>query len=460
MIRKLPKQRSLKYSIRQQYSKGTKASILIPLFLLIFISSWAQTFSTKGKKLYDYFGYYYRQEIIVEVSGLPAKADSSFGLESACITIHHNRISDLKITLEAPDGSSIWLTNRNGRDSGKNYINTCFSQFGKDGFIHTGTPPYTGEYKPDGQMEFLNHNNDLNGTWKIYVEDLMEGIDGVVDSVSVIFGKRPAHMIVKKRCNINDPGLCECSNGKKNCKLLPDLVIVPAFTENQVEEYEFDDKNYPGQLRFAATIANIGYGPMEVVGTKEWICGNKIVDSGTICADGKEVRQLVKQRIYSKRGNQLVSKLVNAGSMYFDNHAGHNHYHVDNWVEFRLVKIEKGKRLLVCKGNKVSYCLFTTGICYEKDGICNFNGKTYDQTMPNYGLGNYPSCNFDKQGISVGGYDTYGLMYEGQYLQLPKGLKNGEYILEIEIDPDHKYIESDRSNNTFKMKINIQKQQQ
>lgn len=59
---------------------------------------------------------------------------------------------------------------------------------------------------------------------------------------------------------------------------------------------------------------------------------------------------------------------------------------------------------------------------------------------------------------TIGGYDTYGMLYEGQYLQLPNGLKNGEYILEIEIDPHHWYKESNKANNTFRMKINIQKQ--
>ena len=96
-------------------------------------------------------------------------------------------------------------------------------------------------------------------------------------------------------------GLCDCKNGKDDCELLPDLVIIPAFTQNQIEEYAYNDLNYPGQLRFAATIGNIGYGPMEVVGTKEWVCGNTKVDSGTICKDGLEVRQRVKQRIYSKK---------------------------------------------------------------------------------------------------------------------------------------------------------------
>ena len=53
--------------------------------------------------------------------------------------------------------------------------------------------------------------------------------------------------------------------------------------------------------------------------------------------------------------------------------------------------------------------------------------------MPNFSLGNYFACSLQMQGIAVGGYDYYGMMYEGQFLQLPKGLKNGKYILEIEV---------------------------
>jgi len=49
-------------------------------------------------------------------------------------------------------------------------------------------------------------------------------------------------------------------------------------------------------------------------------------------------------------------------------------------------------------------------------------------------------------------------MYEGQYLKLPKRLKPGFYILEIEIDPEKKYLEADRTNNTFRKKVFISKQ--
>ena len=95
---------------------------------------------------------------------------------------------------------------------------------------------------------------------------------------------------------------------------------------------------------------------------------------------------------------------------------------------------------------------------YEKDSSSYINNKFYGSAMPNYSLGEYYACSLSKQGISVGGYDYYGMMYEGQYLQLPKGFKNGAYILEIEIDPQHKYIESNKANNVFKMKINLTKQ--
>ena len=103
---------------------------IIGIAICIFLSSLyssAQIFKGTGGYIQDYTGGYIRQEYLCEVFELPSKADTAFGLEKAMINIYHKRISDLKITLESPDGSNIWLTNRNGRDTGKNYINTSFS---------------------------------------------------------------------------------------------------------------------------------------------------------------------------------------------------------------------------------------------------------------------------------------------------------------------------------------------
>jgi subtilisin-like proprotein convertase family protein len=434
--------------------------ILITACSLLFcLCIHAQQFKAAGGFIQDYAGEYYRQEFLCEVYDLPVKADSVFGLEKVTFSIRHDRTSDLKITLEAPDGSNIWLTNRNGRDTGKNYIGTVFAMTATK-YIHEATAPFSGEFIPDGRMEYLNNGQNPNGYWKLIVEDLRKDIVGQLDSFSLYFSNHPAKLNVVKRCSFENPELCVAPGRKKDGTLLPDLVILPSFTQNQVQEYSWKDSSFPGQLRFAATIANIGYGPMEIHGSDTWKCDKQFVDSSLKCPDGKNSRQIIRQRIYFKTGDSIKYKDVDAGTMYLEDMPGHNHYHVDNWVEFRLVKTSKrGKSVAVSKGNKVSYCLFSSGICSSSDNVCKIFNQHFGEDMPNYGLGNYSSCSTQKQGITVGGYDTYGLMYEGQYLNLPKGLKNGEYWLEIEIDPEHKYAESNKKNNTFRMKVNIQKQE-
>ncbi|MBK8390166.1 MAG: hypothetical protein IPL23_13210 [Saprospiraceae bacterium] len=56
--------------------------------------------------------------------------------------------------------------------------------------------------------------------------------------------------------------------------MLPDLVLLPSFTKNQMDEYGPDHPQYPSQIRFAASIANIGYGPMVIRGDHEWFCND------------------------------------------------------------------------------------------------------------------------------------------------------------------------------------------
>ncbi|MEZ4904438.1 MAG: lysyl oxidase family protein [Spirosomataceae bacterium] len=428
-------------------------------FVFVSILAKAQHFTLKGGKLNDYEGRYTKQEFRISVNGLPNAADSSYGLEAVVLTLHHQRISDIKVTLEAPDGTNVWLTNRNGKEKGKHYINTRFSQFGKNGQISAANAPFSGNFVPDGRLEFVNNGQNPNGIWKVTIEDLKEGITGELDFVELIFSNKPACFIKSQQCSLANIGMCDCPNKKEDCELLPDLTIVPIFTQNQIQEYAWNHKTYPGQLRFAASIANIGYGPLEIVATQEWICGNQKVDTCQVCPDGSMSRLKVNQKIYAKKENQLFSREISAGTMYIENAPGHNHYHVDNWVEFRLVEIENGKKKLIAKGKKVSYCLYTTGSCYNNDGLCSIEGKMYGETMPNFGLGHYPTCNFDKQGISVGGFDTYGMLYEGQFIDLPKNLPSGSYWLEIEIDPNHIYTESNRKNNTFRMKYEITKQE-
>jgi hypothetical protein len=424
--------------------------------LLIANSSLAQSFSADGVKLYDYFNRFFTQEIPITVKGLPEKMDTLFGLHTIRLTLHHNRVSDLKIQLQSPDGSTVWVTNRNGGVDGKHYINTSFQQFGEKGLINNAAAPFTGDYTPDGEVSVFNNGSNPNGEWKLLVEDLKEGEEGFLDSISISFDNRPAFIRQRAYCNFDNPELCNC-NKKKNCELLPDLVILPWFSATQYKEFAWNDALYPGQLKVAVAIANIGDGPLEVV--PDTLINATCCNGGTTQKKDERYYNLY-QNIFAKNGNVFLSKKNKAGTIYFESKPGHQHYHVDNWIVMRLIKTEKGKRTVACKGQKVSYCLFTNGMLYEKDSSSLIKNKFYGSDMPNFSLGNYFSCSLQKQGISVGGYDYYGIMYEGQYLQLPKGLKSGNYVLEIEVDPQHKYVESNKRNNTFSMPIKITKQRE
>lgn len=441
---------------------------LLTLFCLVFCNLWAnaQLFTGSGGKIADNKHLYAVDSFPIKVTGLPNLIDAEFGISKICLNIIHPKTSDLKIELLSPDGTSIWLSNRNGGDDGSGYFSTCFRSNGLSGYIHQGKAPFSGEFIPDGRIPFLNNGQNPNGTWYLLIQDLRPENAGSLSSVSIQFEKNPTPGLGQAPCRLDNGAGCKCPDGSDNCDLLPDLIVMPAFTKQQVKEYAHDDTEYPGQLRFAVSIANIGDGPIETYGNNTWFCGeNAVADSSVICDDGTHARQKVFQKIYRKNANTLLSTDRLAGTNYYEDLPGHNHYHTDDWVEFRLMQKDKkgkSKRIAMAKGRKVSFCLFDSGICNNSDELCAFKGKVYgEKTLPNYGLGNYVDCNNPaaSQGISVGAYDTYGLHFEGQHIQLPPGLKSGTYYLEIEIDPTGIYLEKDKTNNLFSLPVQITRQE-
>ena len=136
---------------------------------------------------------------------------------------------------------------------------------------------------------------------------------------------------------------------------------------------------------------------------------------------GKEAD--IAQVIYALENGKLTKQLEQGGVIYYDDSPGHDHYHVDDWVEFKLYEEQNflfWKKLeLIAESRKVSFCLFDSGICDGTTSLCDIdNQRQGPETLTNYGMGGYVSCEMDRQGISVGGYDTYGYSYEGQYICL------------------------------------------
>jgi subtilisin-like proprotein convertase family protein len=126
------------------------------------------------------------------VSGLsPSVIDTlNFGLETVCINLTHTWDSDLNIYIIAPDGTSSALTMGQG-GSDDNYTNTCFNENASQS-ITAGSAPFTGTFRPMGEIGRVNNGQNGNGVWKLRVIDTYPADAGTVISFSVTFGNNPA----------------------------------------------------------------------------------------------------------------------------------------------------------------------------------------------------------------------------------------------------------------------------
>jgi subtilisin-like proprotein convertase family protein len=121
------------------------------------------------------------------VSGLsPTVLNGSNGLVSVCLDITHTYDSDLNIDLIAPDGTDIMLLSGVG-GSGDDFTNTCFSQSATTA-IGSGTPPFTGTFKPMNTIGNANNGQNGNGLWKLRIVDTYASDVGNVLSWSITFG--------------------------------------------------------------------------------------------------------------------------------------------------------------------------------------------------------------------------------------------------------------------------------
>lgn len=84
-----------------------------------------------------------------------------------CFDIETPQTGTVRVFLEAPGGQRIALTEFHG--NGPNFQNTCFRP-GAATPISAGTPPFTGQFAPDGNWNAL-FGTGVTGTWNLLVED-------------------------------------------------------------------------------------------------------------------------------------------------------------------------------------------------------------------------------------------------------------------------------------------------
>ena len=125
----------------------------------------------------------------LEVSGVSAP----LGHVQVAVHITHTYDYDLRLTLITPEGTNIVLSSNNG-PGGQNYGSACddltnMTVFSDDAptTIKSATAPFVGIFKPEQPLSSLfgKTGDAVNGTWRLRVEDQVQGDTGTLECWSV-----------------------------------------------------------------------------------------------------------------------------------------------------------------------------------------------------------------------------------------------------------------------------------
>jgi hypothetical protein len=394
--------------------------------------------------------------IPIPVSGLPAAANSSFGLSGVCFTAMHQYDANLRISLQSPDGNRIVLVDGKG-GGGQNFINTCVAENAMGGWIMNAFAPFTGNYFPQQSLNILNNNQDPNGTWYFVLNDVFVPSDtGVFQSVAITFSTSPPpNPMGTGPCSAANAGGCQCPDlATGECDLLPDISASPLSIVQ-------DHHEFPGYIEVGVATPNIGWGPLEIHGIQSCFCDTIPVScSTTLCPDGQPPKQLVNQRIYHKNGNAMNYYDRPAGTMSY--HPSHGHIHVDDWVHntIRTWSPDPDPRNwpIIGAGTKISFCLVNLFSCDTNFGFCedSLGNPLHVSDFPNANFGNVSGCTTD-QGIYVGYADEYNSGLAGQEIYVSDACNDTYYIVSI-IDPLDHFLESKENNNWTAVPITFTQQ--
>lgn len=390
----------------------------------------------------------------IPVSGLPGQANTSFGLSQICIDISHTWVSDLKISLASPDGNNIILSLHNG-GAGSNYSGTCFRMDATQ-LLTSAFAPFPGNYIPDQSLNYLNNNQNPNGTWTLSIIDVFPTTQGTLNSVTISFTPNPppdpAATLV---CTTTNASGCFCKDTSlTNCDLLPDLIVSHVVIRDGWGES-------PGVLDLPNSIIDIGAGPVEMKPTGNCFCDTIPVPCTTsICPDGSQPKERVNQRIYHKNPNgQMTFWDRPAGNQSY--HPAHGHVHAEEFCEFSLrvatANPDATTWPIIGQSLKQSYCMINMGTCNSIDSLCMSHGQVItDNMLPNLNLGTVTGCGSQGQGLFVGRYDTYSAGF-GQYITVPN-ICNGTYYIVCIIDPFDHFLEEDETNNWVAVPVTLTQQ--
>lgn len=206
--------------------------------------------------------------------------------------------------------------------------------------------------------------------------------------------------------------------------LLPDLFAWENASRGYMYDGQFDTTTEPGRAlyRFTAAIPNIGDGPFEVF---EITHPNNTQD--------------VYQNIHDSQGGvtqTLMGSFPDAAPAF-------GHLFLVGLAQYNLREVLPGNSV----GDIVS--------SHDKTSFGLVDSTTYNTSLPGAPQSRvYTSANINPVGVSIGWLDLYHRSLPRQWVDAT-GLPDGQYWLEVVIDPYNMVQETDDTNNTTRVLINL-----
>ncbi len=195
---------------------------------------------------------------------------------------------------------------------------------------------------------------------------------------------------------------------------LPDLVPLPSWgiATGRLGHHDF--------LNFGATV---------------WVGGNSPLDVEGFRSNGSPI---MKAYQYFWRNGRVIGR-VRAGTMGFESGAGENHWHFQQFAQYRLLNSAKA---VAVRSQKVGFCIAPT------DAI--------DMLLPSavwqpsqigfFGACGSPASLWVQEYMPVGWGDTYFQFLSGQGFDITN-VPNGTYYIEIIANPERVLRESNMGND-------------
>jgi hypothetical protein len=176
-------------------------------------------------------------------------------------------------------------------------------------------------------------------------------------------------------------------------------------------------------LRLANLVWNSGDGPLELVGA----------------LNPSTQQTIVVQRL-ARPDSDAYDEYVVGEFVY---HPTHAHFHLEEFAIYQLWSLtpDGDLRAVVASGEKLSYCLMETNVI-DRDNPAFSRRRTHTE------------CGQEAQGLLPGWGDRYNADLDGQTIDIT-GLPNGRYALLSTANPNGALLESDYTNNTGAVLIEL-----